>query len=123
MTKWVPAYGEHQLPFLGAASRVLQGNFHPCPKCGAELHAYFHVLQSRTGKGSLWVWCATCHMYTTLPRVKPIQIFPDPFAEVPRGEFGAMEMSREEPFFDRLERMWSNGELQPRRPGPPTKAP
>lgn len=115
-TKWVPAYGEHQLPFLGAASRVLRGELPLCPKCHASLRAYFHVFQPETGKGSLWAWCGTCGMYVTLPRVKPTVSFPDPFADVPRGEFGALEMSSNEPFLDRLERMWNNGTLRPSTP-------
>lgn len=57
--------------------------------------------------------CGTCGMHATLPRVKPMLIFPDPFADIPRGEFGALETNREEPFFDRLERMWSDGTLRP----------
>jgi hypothetical protein len=52
-------------------------------------------------------------MYATLPRVKPTVAFPDPFAEVPRGEFAALETSGEEAFLDRLERLWSNGALRP----------
>ena len=110
-TEWVPAHGEHQLPFLGAASRALQGALGPCPRCHAGLRAYFHVFQPQTGQGSLWVWCGTCGMYATLPRVKPPVTFPDPFAEIPRGEFGVLETSREEAFLDRLERMWKVGQL------------
>jgi len=52
-------------------------------------------------------------MYATLPRVKPtVDSFADPFAAVPRGEFGALETSREEPFLDRLERMWNDDSLR-----------
>lgn len=109
---WTTAHGVHQLPFLGAANRALHGHLPACPKCGASLRAYFHVFHSESGKGSLWVWCATCGMYTTLPRVKPTVIFPDPFAEVPRGEFGALETGLEEPFLDRLERFWLAGTLR-----------
>lgn len=115
-TKWVPAHGEYQLPFLGAASRALHGDFRPCPKCNASLRAYFHVFQPQAGKGSLWAWCGSCRMYVTLPRVQPTVSLPDPFAGVPRGEFGALETSSEDPFLDRLERLWSDGTLRPSSP-------
>lgn len=114
-TNWVPAYGEHQLPFMGVANRALLGELCPCPKCSSGLRAYFHVFQPQTGKGSLWVWCGTCGMYTTLPRVQPTVGFPDPFSDVPRGEFGALETNSEDRFFDRLERMWRDGILHPPR--------
>jgi hypothetical protein len=55
-------------------------------------------------------------MYVTLPRVKPTISFPDPFADVLRGEFGALEMSNEDPFLDRLERLWNDGSLRPSIP-------
>jgi len=112
-TQWILAHGEHQLRFLGAASRALHGDLRPCPNCNASLRAYFDVFQPQAGKGSIWVWCGNCGMYVTLPRVKPTVIFPDPFAAVPRGEFGALETSSEEAFLDRLERMWNDGTLRP----------
>jgi hypothetical protein len=108
---WVPAYGEHQLPFLGAANRALRGDLAACPKCAKGLRAYFHVFDQETGKGSLWVWCAHCGMHATLPRVKPPRTFPDPFAAVPRGEFGAMEINANVRFLDRLEQLWIDGTL------------
>jgi len=51
-------------------------------------------------------------MYGTLPRVKPTVRFPDPFADVPRGEFADLETSSDETFLDRLERMWNDGMLR-----------
>src|SRR6185436_15139116 len=109
---WSLAYGEYQLPFMGAANRVLNGESRLCPKCNGELRAYFHVFQSDTGKGTLWVWCGGCGMHTTLPRVSPPLQFPDPFAGVPRGQFSALETSAEERLLDRLERLWSEGALR-----------
>jgi uncharacterized protein YbdZ (MbtH family) len=53
-------------------------------------------------------------MYVVLPRVKPTLSFPDPFADVPHGENAALETNLEERFFDRLERMWTDGTLRPR---------
>jgi hypothetical protein len=108
---WVQAYGEHQLPFMGAASRALRGDWAPCPKCSAKLRGYFHVFKPETGTGSFWLWCAACGTYTTLPRVKPVVAFVDPFSDVARGDFGALETSADEPFLDRLERMWSDRTL------------
>ena len=111
--KWVSTHGEHQLPYLGAANRALHGDLRPCPRCHANLRAYFHVFQPETGKGTLWAWCGACGMYATLSRVKPTVVFGDPFADVPRGEFAALETSSEEPFLDRLERLWNDGALRP----------
>ena len=110
-TKWVPAHGEHQLAFLGAASRALHGDSRPCPKCSVSLRAYFHVINVEKRTGSLWAWCSTCGMFATLPRVKPTVCLPDPFSDLSREEFIALELSTEELFFDRLERMWNDGAL------------
>jgi hypothetical protein len=44
--------------------------------------------------------------------VKPTVRFPDPFADVPRGEFADLETSSDETFLDRLERMWNDGMLR-----------
>jgi hypothetical protein len=113
--EWVSAYGVHELAFVGAANRALRGVFGPCPRCNGALRSYFHVFQSQTGKGTLWLWCSTCGMHTTLTRVKPALRFPDPFAGLARREFGVLEADGEERFFDRLERMWSDGILRPPR--------
>src|ERR1044071_3461450 len=112
-TKWVPAHGEHQLPFLGAASRALHGDLRRCPKCNANLRAYFHVFQPQTGKGSLWAWCGTCGMYATLPPLPPTVLFPAPLADVPRGESAALETTSEDASLHRLDRMWNDGTLRP----------
>jgi hypothetical protein len=52
-------------------------------------------------------------MYAILPRVIPTLSFPDPFADIPRDEFVALETDLEERFFDRLERLWIDGALRP----------
>jgi hypothetical protein len=108
---WAPAHGEHELPFMRAANRALQGDLSPCPVCGGPLRAYFHVIQPQTRTGSLWVWCGSCGTYTHLPRVKPALQYADPFAKVPLDEFRILEAAIDDPFFDRLERMWNDGNL------------
>lgn len=80
MSRWVPAHGEHQLPFLGAASRVLHGDLRPCPKCNVGLRVYYHVTNLERRTGILWAWCGTCGMHVALPRVQPTVSYPDPFA-------------------------------------------
>ena len=108
---WAPAQSEHELPFMRAAKRALHGDLSPCPRCNGALRVYFHVLQPQTLAGSLWVWCASCGTYTHLQRARPALPYPDPFAIVPLDEFRMLETSIEEPFFDRLERMWNDGNL------------
>lgn len=94
---------------MAAASRALRDDPPPCLKCAAELRCYFHVFQPKTGQGSVWLWCSGCRIYT----VHATRAFRDPFADVSRGEFAALETSRDDAFLDRLERLWLAGELAP----------
>jgi hypothetical protein len=102
MTKLIHAGGEYQLPFMTAASRALRADPPPCPRCNAELRAYFHIIKPQLAQGSIWVWCGTCHTYTILPRVRVTRSLPDPLADLPDDEFIALETSRDERFFDRI---------------------
>ena len=109
---WVHAGGEHQLPFMAAAVRALRDAPPPCPRCKAELRAYFHLIGRSRSTGSIWVWCGACHTHVVLPRVTPVRVFVDPFATLSREAFVALETSEEERFLDRLESMWVEGSLR-----------
>ena len=45
------------------------------------------------------------------PKGNAVRVYPDPFATLSRETFVALEMSQEERFLDRLERMWAEGSL------------
>jgi len=114
--KWTEAGGPYQFPFMGAASRSLKGEGPiPCPKCRqAMLRTYFHVFKPPTGTGTVWVWCPACRTTCHLSRVKPrADMGNDPFAHLSLAEFAALEQERDEPFLDKLERLWSEGKLGP----------
>lgn len=111
---WVPAGGEHQVPFLREASRAARGELGTCPKCGSELRSYFHVFQAAKKQGSLWLWCGACNTYVTLPRVQATFKAKDPFEALSTAQFAALETSDEEPFLDRLERLWAEGAMRDR---------
>lgn len=115
-TPWVRLEASYQSPFEQAAQRALRGDFRPCPRCHGELRAYFHAFQPRLGRGTLWVWCGACGLHTRLLRVTPALAFPDPLANVSRTEFSAFEGGRDDPYLDRLERMWNDGTLYRPRP-------
>ena len=110
---WIHAGGAYQIPFMAAASRALREPPPACPQCGSALRAYFRVINRAQSTGSIWVWCGSCGTHVTLPRVKPTRTFVDPFAELPDGEFVALETNSKEAFLDRLERMWNDGTLLP----------
>lgn len=111
MPRWIHAGGEYQIPFMAAASRALRESPSKCPRCAAQLRAYFHVINRESLTGSLWVWCGACGTYVTLPRVKPTRTLVDPFAALVDDEFIALESSRQKPFLDELERLWSEDRL------------
>jgi hypothetical protein len=110
---WIHAGGEYQIPFMAAASRALREPLPACPRCGAALRAYFHVINRNQSTGTIWVWCGSCGTHVHLPRVRPVRIFVDPFAALPDAEFIVLETSRDEAFLDRLERLWNEGTLRP----------
>jgi uncharacterized C2H2 Zn-finger protein len=121
MPQWRDAWGPHRIPFMGAASRTLDGERDiDCPKCGtAKLRSYFHVLNSAKRTGTIWVWCPACHTVGHLPRVTPTaDMGPDPFANLTLDQFGAFESGPKESFLDRLDRLVSNGTITT---GPPTR--
>ena len=110
--KWVQAGGEYQLPFIGAATCPLEGDFEtPCPRCHeASLRFYFHVFNPTKATGTLWVWCPVCKTVCHLPRVNPAPetgVWTDPYKNLPNEEFGQLESDENEGFFDRLERLWA----------------
>lgn len=107
------AGGAHQLPFMAAASRATRGELGPCPKCQqGALRCYFHVFQKEKRQGTLWLWCGSCSTFTHLPRVQVnAPTPPDPFEQLSLKAFAELETSATEPFFDRLDRMWDEGQL------------
>jgi hypothetical protein len=114
MNQWVEAGGSYQFPFMGAGSRIINGDYIiDCPKCGqARLRFYFHIFKPEQGTGTIWVWCPNCRTTCHLPRVKPhVPGFPDPFKDLGLEEFAGVEMNETEPFLDRLDRLWSEGVL------------
>ena len=114
MKKWIEAGGPYQFPFMGAAGRSLRGEGPiECPKCRqAVVRAYFHVFDPSAGTGTIWVWCPSCRTKCHLYRVTPdAPMGTDPFAHLSLDEFEALELDRDEPFFDRLERLWNEGKL------------
>jgi hypothetical protein len=68
---------ECQIPFMVAASRALREPPSACPRRGAALRAYFHIINRSQSTGSIWVWCGSCGIHVTLPRVKPTRSFVD----------------------------------------------
>jgi hypothetical protein len=108
---WIAAGGDNRVPFLAAASRVLdEGFLSRCPACGKKvLRAYFHIFNDRQGTGTLWVWCACCHVTIHLPRVElKKDILRDPFAHLGMEDFAALELA-EEGLLDRLDQLWDDG--------------
>ncbi len=115
--EWTEAGGEYQIPFMGAASRTLKGEYPiTCGKCGqAPLRFYFHVFNEAKGTGTLWVWCPSCRTQTHLPRVKPdAKGFDDPFKNLSLEDFARMEEDATEPFIEKLDRLWDKGTIGPR---------
>lgn len=109
---WTAAGGEHQVPFMAAASRATRGELGRCPKCRAgSLRCYFHEFRRERRQGSLWLWCGACRTFTCLSRVQAHSVPVDPFAGLTTHEFAELERSEAEPFLDRLERLWVDGVL------------
>ena len=108
--RWVEAGGDHQVPFLKAAARVLKGATVACPKCGHEpLRRYFHAFRPEAGTGTLWVWCPACSTTTHLPRVTPTAPMPpDPFAHLSLREFADLELGGGSSLLDRLDQLWEH---------------
>lgn len=112
MPDWTHAGGEHQLPFMAAASKALRGELGACPRCSqGPLRRYFHKFDGDRPQGTLWVWCGSCRTYAHVPRVEPREVPVDPFAHLSLHAFADLERSPAEPFLDRLERLWNEGAL------------
>lgn len=114
MKEWIEAGGPYQFPFMGAASRIINGDYMiDCPKCGqARLRFYFHVFNQEQNTGTIWVWCPNCRTTYHLPRVKPkIRGFPDPYKDLGLEEFSRLETDETESFLDKLDRLWDEGVL------------
>ncbi len=113
--EWIEAGGEYQIPYMAAASRILNGEYRiTCGKCGqAPLRFYFHVFNEAKGTGTLWVWCPSCRTLTHLPRVKPTAVFADPFKEVSLEDFARMEQDPTELLIEKLDRLWDEGIIGP----------
>lgn len=84
-----------------------------CPKCGGKLRCYFHAFQLEKQQGTIWLWCGACLTFTHLPRIQAVRTPVDPFAGLSLDQFAELETSSDEPFLDRLERMWIEGVLAP----------
>lgn len=103
--------GPQQLAFFGAASKALKGQRPNCPNCSAQLRSYFHAFDPSKPQGTIWVWCGACFRHCHLPRVTPLITCRDPFSETSREAFSQLERSTNPFFLDRLESLWSRGEL------------
>jgi hypothetical protein len=114
--RWIEAGGVFQFLFMGAASRSLRGERGiVCPKCEqTTLRAYFHAFDRENQMGTIWVWCPECRTTAHLSRVTPkVALGPDPFAELSRDEFARLETDSSKHLLDRLERLWTQGQLDP----------
>lgn len=114
MKKWTEAGGPYQFAFMGAASRSLRGEGSiKCPKCRQTmLRTYFHMFNLPAGTGTVWVWCPACRTTCHLSRVTPhSDMGKDPFAHLSLAQFAALEQNHDEPFLDRLDRLWKEGML------------
>lgn len=109
------AGGSVQVSFLAAGNRLLK-NSSPsdCPGCGGgRLRYYFHEFNRPRSQGTLWLWCPDCGSTCHLPRVTPsVSMPPDPLAALGLEEFARLETESDEPFQDRLDRLWREGKLQ-----------
>ena len=117
--EWRESYGGLKLPFMGAAGKILDGNFHvDCPNCHkSTLRFYYHEFNKGEGTGTLWAWCPNCRLVTHLPRVEPQGWrFPDPFRDI--SDFGELEGGSGEPLVARLDELWVQGKIGlPEPPG------
>ena len=110
--EWRDSYGELKLPFMGAAGKILDGNFHvDCPNCHkSTLRFYYHEFNKQKGSGTLWAWCPNCRVTTHLPRVEPEGWrFPDPFRDI--DDFGKLEIRNDAPLVGRLDKLWDEGKI------------
>jgi hypothetical protein len=99
---------------MGAASRTLAGERGiRCPKCNEEeLRAYFHEFDPQRRRGTIWVWCPRCRVTAHLPRVTPkADLGPDPFRGLSLEQFAAVEADTNEPFMDKLDRLWNERKI------------
>ncbi|MBY0320039.1 MAG: hypothetical protein K2X72_15050 [Reyranella sp.] len=110
--EWRESFGELKLPFMGAAGKILDGNFHvDCPNCHkSTLRFYYHEFNKQKGTGTLWAWCPSCRVMTHLPRVEPAgRHFPDPFRDI--DDFGKLEGRNDDPLVARLDKLWDDGKI------------
>jgi len=113
--KWAEAGGQNHFAFMGAASRILNGdNKINCPKCAkGTLRFYFHIFDKKKGTGTLWVWCHFCRTNTHLPRViLKARNIRDPFINMSLEEFAQLELSETDNFIDRLDLLWDEGKIE-----------
>lgn len=117
--EWRESYGGLRLPFMGAAGKILDGNFNvDCPNCHkSTLRFYYHEFNKEEGTGTFWAWCPNCRLVTHLPRVEPEGWrYPDPFQDV--SDFGGLEDGSGEPLVARLDKLWVQGKIGlPEPPG------
>ncbi|MDB4962582.1 MAG: hypothetical protein JWP01_2581 [Myxococcales bacterium] len=112
MARWIEAGGDHQVPFMAAASRAARGQLGRCPACSkGDLRCYFHAFKPAQHQGTVWLWCGACHTSARLARVQPTGNMPvDPFASLTTEQFTELETAGQ-PFLDRLEQLWVDGTL------------
>jgi hypothetical protein len=112
--RWIEAGGEHQMPFFNAGGRILEGKQADCPKCdNVPLRYYFHMMNKSRNTGTLWIWCANCHITSHLSRVSPRGLrYKDPYVELGLEEFAKMELDPHENLLDRLDCLWNQNLLQ-----------
>jgi hypothetical protein len=111
---WTEVSGPDQIALMGAASRAVQGDLSAkCPHGDdQELRFYFHRMNDRTGTGTMWVWCPVSRIAGHIPRVRPVlDRLRDPFGDLALEEFAALEVARDVPFLDRLDRLWEEGAI------------
>jgi len=98
---WVPAYGEHQLPFMRGQSRAAW-RVRLLPEVQRRAAGLFSRLPAADGDGELLglVWYVWSVHY--LAKSEADASISRPFADVPRGEFGALEPNAEDRFWTGL---------------------
>ena len=121
--EWRESFGDLKLPFMGAAGKILDGNFHvDCPNCHkSTLRFYYHEFNKQKGTGTLWAWCPNCRVTTHLPRVESGGWrYPDPFRAI--DDFGKLEGRNADPLVGRLDKLWDEGKIGlPEPPGTQSK--
>src|SRR5438132_6641874 len=100
-----PATEESQLRLMGAATAILRTK-EPgiCPLCDLCLvRFYCHKFHFESNRGTMWIWCPACKLWTHVSRLKLQYDFLDPFENISGSAFASMERSD---WINRLDQLW-----------------